>query len=49
MAHVFAAWTFKSAEELGKKSLSDNTLSLLKRPHPAQVIAIFRILDLCNS
>ncbi|CAF0944002.1 unnamed protein product [Brachionus calyciflorus] len=46
VAHIFAVWTLKNTQHFNEiKELSNKEAYLLK-PHPAQVIAIFRLLGI---
>ncbi|RNA15556.1 helicase carboxy-terminal domain [Brachionus plicatilis] len=46
VAHIFAVWTLKNINYFREMEGAANQESYLLQPHPAQVIAIFRILGI---
>ena len=49
LAHLFALWTLKNADFYFDADKNDRNRDFLLQPHPAQVIALFRMLSIADE
>jgi len=49
MAYLFVIWTLRDAKAFFDTSSSKDSTHYLKKPHPGQVIAIFRMLNIAGE
>ena len=49
LSYLFAIWTLKESAAYFEASNTDSNANFLKKPHPAQMIAIFQMLNTVDS
>ncbi len=49
VAYLFAIWTLRDSKAYFDAGISNDRINYLKKPHPAQVIAIFNMLNLVGD